>query len=439
MKSDSRSGWGRNLRASVTYLPLNPKNASTFGEANSGLAVGLGRSYGDSSLNSEGITWTTNELNHIQIFPELSFAICGSGVTIGQLERAAMKYGLFPPVVPGTEYVTVGGAIASNVHGKSHHTDGSFGDHVIEITIINSRAEEIVLSPEGNNSKEFWATVGGLGLTGAIVKAKIALKPIETNFMEVYETRVRDFNGLLEKLKEFDSKYSHTVAWVDLSGSYVGRGIVSGANFASRNELDRKLDPFQEKLPRHFSLPRKLPFSLINNLTVRLFNTVWYWKPKKRGLTHFQPFLHPLDSIQNWNSIYGKAGFLQYQFVVPYGEEKILHDFLELMKLHRVTSFLTVLKRLNEQKPRFLSFPIAGWTLSIDFPASHAGFIDALNDFDERLASAGGRVYLTKDSRVKRDRFEEMYLNVSQWKEVKSIMDPGNYWKSEQGNRLGLC
>jgi decaprenylphospho-beta-D-ribofuranose 2-oxidase len=442
MKQSWRSGWGQNIQTKVHYSLLNP--ADSFRELSessisAGLAVGLGRSYGDSSLNSHGVTWTTEALKQIEIFPEHGYAVCGSGVTIGQLERAASKHALFPPVVPGTEFVTIGGAIASNVHGKSHHSDGSFGDNVLELTLVSSQGEQKVMTPEGENADEFWATVGGMGLTGAIVKAKIRLKPVETNFFLVEEIRVKDLNEMLCKLEYFDSKYSHTVAWIDLSRSYFARGIVGGGKFATLSELKNSYIPFPEKLPGNVSLPKTLPFSIINNNTVGIFNSFWYRKPLKRGLMHFQPFLHPLDSIKNWNGIYGRRGFLQYQFVVPFGKESLLFDFVDLMRFHKVTSFLTVLKRLHTKNSRFLSFPISGWTLAVDFSANEESFISALNAFDEKLTEVGGRIYLTKDSRVSKEHFQRMYPQVEDWRAIRNSLDPNNYWKSDQGRRLGLC
>ena len=437
-----RSGWGRSSWASVNYLPLSgltevsPRNENL---SNEGIVVGLGRSYGDTSLNSKGVTWTTEHLRNLKIDTKEAVAVCGSGVSIGELERAASMVGLFPSVVPGTEFVTVGGAIASNIHGKSHHTDGSFGDHVIEIKIANNLGEISVLTPDGEGSEEFWATIGGLGLTGAIIEAKIRLKPIQTTFMQVEEVRVHNLSEMLRKLEEFDSKFTHTVAWIDLSGSYKGRGIVGGGKQATRVDLRRNQDAYSQKLPRKFSLPKKLPFSLINSFSVSTFNMLWFYKPLKKGLLHFQPFLHPLDSIRNWNVIYGRRGFLQYQFAIPYDKEFLLFEFVELMKLHKTKSFLTVLKRLDAKRSNFLSFPLCGWTLAVDFSASDTSFIKALEKFDEELTKAGGRIYLTKDSRLGRRSFESMYPEFKEWRKIKNLMDPENYWQSDQGKRLGLC
>lgn len=443
MKESVRSGWGKNLNVKVFYESLDtswflgvPKMS-----IESGLAVGLGRSYGDSSLNGSGVSFTTEKLDTLEICPNNKTAICGSGVTIGELERAASKHGLFPVVVPGTEFVTVGGAIASNIHGKSHHTDGSFGDHILEISLINYRGKEMILTPDGESQKAFWATVGGMGLTGVISQAKLRLKPIETTFMSIEEVRVKNLEEMLGVLNSFDAKYSNTAAWIDASGKYEGRGIVAGANHAKIHELSRKerKQPLKLKTKRRISLPRDLSISLINTRSVRLFNTFWYRKPLKRRITHFQTFLHPLDSILNWNSIYGRTGFLQYQFAVPYNREKLLFEFINLMKTYNVASFLTVLKKLGGKDSKFISFPIGGWTLAVDFSTKETEFINALKQFDQRLIESGGRVYLTKDSRLNRTEFEKMYPEYKDWKTVKASMDPETFWKSNQGERLGLC
>lgn len=443
MKESKRSGWGKNFNVDVLYQSLETGRFLDIPKIlkKPGLTVGLGRSYGDSSLNSRGVSFTTENLDALEINPQDKTAICGSGVTIGQLERAASIHGLFPVVVPGTENVTVGGAIASNIHGKSHHIDGSFGDHVLEISLIDGYGKELILTPDGENQSMFWATVGGMGLTGAISQAKLRLRRIETNFMSIEEVRGGNLKDLLYVMDSFDSKYSNTAAWIDISGAYTGRGIVTGANPAKICDLttkDRK-QPFKQNIRRPISMPKNLPFSLINSKSVQFFNTLWYHKPLKRGVKHFQVFHHPLDSILNWNSIYGRAGFLQYQFVVPYGQEKILFEFINLMKLHNVVSFLTVLKRLGEDNSKFISFPIGGWTLAVDFSTKETEFISALKHFDRRLIDVGGRVYLTKDSRLNKLDFEEMYPECKAWKSIKIKMDPENLWKSDQGTRLGLC
>jgi decaprenylphospho-beta-D-ribofuranose 2-oxidase len=419
----------------------NFEQRCSFSEHRSGLAVGLGRSYGDSSFNSSGISWSTKSLKSIEIDQKQMVAFCGSGVTIGELERAALKFGLFPKVVPGTEFVTIGGAIASNIHGKSHKRFGSFGDQLLEISLLDGDGILHLVNPQELTKHLFWATVGGMGLTGAIVSAKISLMPVETSFVDISEVRVHSLIEILETLKKFDEKYQYTVAWIDLSRTFSGRGIVSGANPATLSDLPKKLqsNPLRTKIPKPFSLPDIFPNRFINSFTVAIFNTLWFYKPLKSGIQHLRPYLHPLDSIRNWNRIYGKKGMIQYQVLVPFGQENFIYTLLREMKKIRGVSFLGVLKSFGESQSNYLSFARSGWTLAIDVSASNSKLLQTLNILDKHLIDAGGSVYLTKDSRLLKGDFEEMYPSYVDWVKVKREVDPNNYWQSEQGKRLGLC
>ena len=437
-----RTGWGRNLGANVCVLDIsNFEQRSSYVKNGSGLAIGLGRSYGDSSLNSSGLSWSSESLSSIVIDQHQMVAFCGAGVTIGDLERAAIKYGLFPKVVPGTEFVTIGGAIASNIHGKSHQRFGSFGDQLSEITLIDADGITHHLTPQGVTKEQFWATVGGLGLTGAIVSAKVSLMAVQTAFVKIDEIRVHSLVQLLDALQDFDRKYLYTVAWIDLSGDFKGRGVVSGANAAAIGEVPKKFrsNPLVMKKPRNVSLPDIFPSRFINRLTVRIFNLLWFYKPLKRGSVNLQPYLHPLDSIKDWNRIYGDKGFIQYQISVPFGKEDFLHNLLKELREIGGVSFLGVVKRFGESDPTFLSFAKMGWTISLDISASNNKLLLALDRLDEQLVKIGGRVYLTKDSRLSKSNFEAMYSQHKDWLRIKKRMDSRNFWQSEQGKRLGLC
>lgn len=438
----SRSGWGRilfsngQLHRVENFHKIEPEKRGS-----SGLPIGLGRSYGDSSLNSNGILWTCESLKDIDIDTASSIATCGSGVTIGELEREASLKGLFPPVVPGTEFVTVGGAIASDVHGKSHHAFGSFGDHLTEILLIDAKGNLRCLKPEGENEDLFWATVGGMGLTGIILSAKIKLRQIETTYFTCKEFRVKTISEALEKLLHLDKEFEYTVAWIDFSGKYNGRGLVSGGNHTRISELNSVSNKkaIVEKKPKKISLPDVFPSNLVNKFTVRLFNEFWYRKPLNSGIKHFQGFLHPLDSIQNWNRIYGKFGLLQYQFQIPENNEDFLFKVMEKFKSIKATSFLVVLKKFGSSNRGMLSFPKAGWTLAIDLPANLIGLENCLAELDDELAQLGGRIYLSKDHRLSKENFQKMYPHYEKFKQLKRDVDPESYWNSDQGRRLGLC
>lgn len=439
MKPSYRSGWGRNCGIQATYGDLAKFDTSTQSIPKHGLAVGLGRSYGDSSLNDLGVSWSSGLLKRITVFPDSQEAFCESGATLGELEREAAKVGMFPPVVPGTEHVTIGGAIASNIHGKSHHSYGSFADNVIEIEIITSTGERKLLKPNNESADLFWATVGGLGLTGAILSARLKLIPIQNPWIAVSEKRVFDLEDLLLTLNQYDKSFIYTVAWIDLSGSFKGRGLVSGGNHASSHKMrGRGKELLTSAPPRFRSLPPLPQINFINKYTVRSFNEFWFRKPLKNGISHFRQFLHPLDGVSDWNRVYGPKGFLQYQFVIPFGREDFLHFVLSELRRLQFASFLGVLKRLGPSHSRFLSFPKPGWTLAVDIPSNLPGVNTLLRNLDDKLVEIGGRVYLTKDSRLELEHFQQMYPEFEKWKMLKQDIDPINYWTSIQGKRLGL-
>lgn len=442
MNDLKRSGWGRTWFSNRPIFDAkNFQKTEPQNRGESGLPIGLGRSYGDSSLNLDGVLWTCENNKSLTIDTMTSTAVCDSGVTIGELERAASIHGLFPPVVPGTEFVTIGGAIASDVHGKSHHSIGSFGDQILEILLLDSQGNLMTLKPDEESGQIFWATVGGMGLTGIILSAKIKLIPIETTFFNSKEVRVNNLSEALVELKNLDKIFSYTVAWIDFSGKYKGRGLVSGGNHAKKSELNslQAKNSFALKFPKKILLPDIFPSNFINRFTVRIFNEFWYRKPIKNGIIHFQKFLHPLDSIQNWNYVYGKKGLIQYQIQVPENNEKFLFQVMEKFKSINAASFLVVLKKFGSENQGLLSFPRAGWTLAIDLPSNLEGLEDCLAELDAELVALGGRIYLTKDQRLSRENFQKMYPQFQEWIRIKNIVDPDNYWQSDQGRRLGLC
>jgi len=437
-----RTGWGRNLGAEINLLDISSfENRRDYGENTCGLAIGLGRSYGDSSLNSVGISWTSESLKNLEIDQKQMVATCGAGVTMGELERASLANGLFPKVVPGTEFVTVGGAVASNIHGKTHQRFGSFGDQLLEISLLDSEGTLHHLKPEGSTEELFWATVGGMGLTGAVVSAKISLISVQTSFVVTSEVRVNSLSHLLATLENFDQKFQYTVAWIDLSGDFRGRGIVSAANPAMISDLPEKFkaNPLVSKSPRRLSLPDVFSSHFINPFTVAFFNFFWFYKPLKSGVQHLRPFLHPLDSLRNWNRVYGSKGFIQYQLMIPFGQESFLDMLLQEMRRIGGVSFLGVLKSFGRSESRYLSFANSGWTLALDVSAGNKDLMGALDKLDKELIRRGGRVYLTKDSRLAKEDFEKMYPQYQEWLKLKNEFDPNNFWQSEQGKRLGLC
>jgi decaprenylphospho-beta-D-ribofuranose 2-oxidase len=436
------SGWGRSLHSLTDLQIAKPSDRLLDKTSERGLiARGLGRSYGDSAGNTGGITLKLNEFDGIQINTETGIATLGSGVTIQKLEEQSLPLGYFPFVVPGTAKVTIGGAIASDIHGKSHHKVGSFSNHLIEMKLLTSDGRERTILPSGETSDLFWATVGGMGLTGVILEAKIRLHKIETCFVKVVESRTQNLDQLLSTLIDFNHRFLYTVAWVDLSGKFVGRGIVSGANHADVSDLTKQ--KLQKRLvsevKNELKIPFPLNFNLINNWTIKLFNFMWFYKPLGKKIQQIQKYMHPLDGIGNWNQIYGSTGFIQYQFVIPFEKSYLLETVLTKLRDEKCGSFLTVLKTFGENSKGFISFPIKGWTLAVDLPASGKSISKVLRELDKIVVSAGGRIYLTKDSRLNSEHLPEMYSNLDTWKRIKHEFDPLNKWQSDQGRRLKLC
>ena len=442
MKSPvERTGWGRAfISESQVIDSSNIREHLAYPTEQGVIPVGLSRSYGDSALNSFGLCVTSQNQQNIFVDESTGTATCESGATIGQLERAALAHGFFPYVVPGTEFVTIGGAIASDVHGKSHHIHGSFGNYVSEMELMLASGDEITISPDGKHTDYFRATVGGMGLTGLIKSAKIQLRKVDSAYVITENKRVPNLTSMLIVLREFERNYEYCVAWVDLSGKFEGRGLVTGGRHANVSELPSRFEgkSFGERKPKNLQLPKLIEASYINRTTIRLFNELWYRKPLKSDLSHIQPFMHPLDGIANWNRLYGKSGFHQYQFVIPYANEAFLFRVLDRLKDIGASSPMAVLKGFGDQSNGLLSFPKSGWTLSIDISSKTKGSLQLLDSLDVDLVKLGGRVYLTKDSRMNSSLLTQMYPNLSNWREIKKVMDPKNLWQSDQSRRLNL-
>ena len=421
-------GWGRNVYT---------EDFGSTSIARGYLPIGSRRSYGDSSLNSGGSSLAMNHFNKIEIDCN-GLATCGAGVTIGELERAALAQGFFPKVVPGTEFVSLGGAFASDVHGKSHHVNGSFSNAVSEIKLRLANGDLVEL---GQDSEDFWATAGGMGLTGAIEGIQIQLGKVETGFVVAQHQRVGNLDEMFESMREVDLEFPFTAAWVDISGDFRGRGIVSTGRHANFDEIsfNQRRSPFESHNAVKLQTPDIFPKRTINSRTVRMFNEFWFRKPLVNGVSNLQKFLHPLDGLGAWNRIYGKCGFLQYQFVVPMNQFEFIELVMQEMRKMKVGSFLGVLKCFGEQPRSHLGFPMPGWTLAVDIPVGIEGLSETLDRLDNKLIEAGGRIYLTKDSRMSASHIELMYPRINEWRKIRKRMDPEFHWQSDQSRRLRLC
>ncbi len=410
------------------------------------IARGLGRSYGDPAQNAGGTVVDTTGvrgIHHLDL--ETGLVTADAGTSLDDLMRWLVPLGWFVPVTPGTRQVTVGGAIASDIHGKNHHKVGSWCNAVEALTIVTPAGGRQRITPESHPDL-FWATAGGMGLTGIVLDATIRLSPIETSLLTVDTDRTPDLDATLALMEASDHLYHYSVAWIDMTarGRSMGRSILDRGQFAP---LDRLSDA-QRRRPLEFrsstlaTAPALVPDGLINGLTVKAFNELWYRKAPVRRRDHLQSitqFFHPLDLVDRWNRVYGSTGLLQWQCVVPLEAADDLRWIVGRLSEAGCPSFLGVLKRFGRGNAGPLSFPMEGWTLAVDVPArADSPLAAVLDGLDERVVAAGGRLYLAKDSRMRPELLEGMYPRLDEWRKVRADVDPEGHLASDLGRRLGL-
>jgi len=443
------TGWGRISPSSAELAePATPADAArvlTSRRRGGAIARGLGRSYNNAAQCDGGVVISTARLNRITALDAATGLVtCEAGVSLEQLMVAGLPAGWFVPVSPGTRQVTVGGAIAADVHGKNHHVAGSFARHVRSLRIVTPDGETRTVTGQSDPSL-FWATAGGMGLTGLIVAATIQLKRVATSRVLVDTVRTADIDETMAVLAEHDRRFGYTVAWSDslARGRGLGRSVITSGDFAEPAGLPPAdaADPFAFRPGARLGVPPHFPPGLINRYTVALANEVWYRKAPRSRRGEIQTigaFFHPLDGIRNWNRVYGPGGFRQYQYVVPFGAEAAVRRSFELVSQARAPSFVTVLKRFGPGDDGLLSFPMAGWTLALDFPARTPGLAALLTRLDRLVAGAGGRVYLAKDSRVPPDVLAGMYPRLPEFRKLRADLDPAGILASDLSRRLGL-
>ncbi|HTZ92324.1 MAG TPA: FAD-binding oxidoreductase [Streptosporangiaceae bacterium] len=443
------TGWGRIDPTSARVAdPMRPDEVAGLlrtAPPRGAIARGLGRSYNNAAQNDGGLVIRTTGLNRIVgMDEEAGVVTCEAGVSLEQLMRTALPAGWFVPVSPGTRQVTVGGAIAADVHGKNHHLAGSFARHVRWFDLLLPGGDEHRVTPS-SDPELFWATAGGMGLTGVITRAEVQLKKVETAKVAVDTIRAADMDEAMACLADADNRYGYTVAWLDClaRGPHLGRSVVTSGDFAVVSDLpvSQRGNPLAFDPVARLRAPAACPPGLINRYTVALANEAWYRKAPKRRDGEIQSigaFFHPLDGIRNWNTVYGPAGFRQYQCVVPFGAEAVLRRVVERISAARAPSFVTVLKRFGPGDDGYLSFPMPGWTLALDFPARTSGLADLLRGLDDLVAGAGGRVYLAKDSRVSPEVLAAMYPRLSDFRRVRAAIDPTGLLASDLSRRLEL-
>jgi decaprenylphospho-beta-D-ribofuranose 2-oxidase len=437
------SGWGRTAW-SDTYLLSVECDELLNGLAGREpmIARGLGRSYGDCAVIAGGQTIKTNTWLDMSMENEILTA--GSGVTLESIMEQWLPHGWFVPVTPGTRFVTVGGAIASDIHGKNHHKDGTFGAHVVELDLLVANGDVLTVSPKVD-PEIFWATVGGMGLTGVIISAKIRMIQVETSRIRTVTSRFANVHDLMSAMIVSDKENRYSVAWIDMlaKGKSLGRAVLSNGDHASISDLSKRdrNTPLAYVPMQRIHSPKWFPNGLLNNLTVRLFNELWFRKSPRQSKSAIQTvskFFHPLDGIEGWNRMYGSAGFIQYQFVVPDSAAHLVPEIIEMFVRAKCPVFLSVLKRFGDQNSGLLSFPLKGWTLAVDVSASFHGLFELLDEMDSHVVELGGRIYLSKDSRMNPYYLGTMYPRLNEFLAVKNRIDPDHLFTSNLSLRLGL-
>ncbi|MGY3236984.1 MULTISPECIES: FAD-binding oxidoreductase [unclassified Bradyrhizobium] len=433
------SGWGR--FPVVDTEVLRPRSFEAVADAvvAGSVARGNGRAYGDAAIGTVRTIGMTG-FDRIRWFDPATGRIrLEAGVLLSDLIDTFGPRGFLPFVVPGTRFVSVGGAIAADVHGKNHHGEGGFGRYVDSILLRTGAGETIEVSRE-QNPDAFFATVGGMGLTGVILEATMRLRRVETGWIREQVVSASDLDAAMRALEASESA-TYSVAWIDCvaRGRDLGRSLIYLGEHASADELAEGADRFALGKKPGLAVPIDLPVMALNRVTVRAFNELYYRMGARRAgsdhLVSLYPYFFPLDSVADWNRIYGRRGFLQHQCVIPEaGARGVLGDILDRVSKRGDASFLAVLKKLGHGDG-LLSFPLPGYTLALDFPVN-GDILSFLDEIDRLVVAAGGRLYLAKDARQSRATFEAGYPALSRFKAIRKALDPAGNIRSKLSQRL---
>jgi len=425
--------WGRYPRAQqeLTRCDWSCDPFPAIPAGKSVLPFGLGRSYGDSCLNDGGALLLTRAMNRLLAFdPAAGLLRCEGGASLDAILRFAVPRGWFLGTTPGTKFVTVAGAVANDVHGKNHHRVGTFGSHVRRFELLRSDGSRLICSPV-ENAGLFSATIGGLGLTGLITWVEFALRPIRSSMIDIESVKFRNLDDFFEVSAESDKAFEYTVSWVDClaRGDSLGRGIMIRGNHAP--EGIGGLDPHR---PPRFSIPFNFPAIALNTLSVKAFNALYYARLRQRvtsAVKHYDGFFYPLDALHHWNRIYGRRGFFQYQFTVPFSSDNAaIREVFQRISHSGQGSFLAVLKTFGDiPSPGMLSYPSPGITLALDFPNQGAPTAALFAELNSVVLAAGGRFYPAKDAAMPPAAFEQSYPN---WRKFSAFIDPAfssSFWR----------
>ncbi|MEO1051412.1 MAG: FAD-binding oxidoreductase [Bacteroidota bacterium] len=441
MMKDWIANWGNYpwVEAEQNYFRYQDEAVKLVDSPETFIPRGNGRCYGDASLADQTIS-TLKYKNIIAFDKENGILHCQAGLTLDKILEVIVPAGWFLPVTPGTKFITVGGALGSDVHGKNHHKDGSFSYHVLEFELLTSDGKVINVD-KASNPDLFWATAGGMGLTGLILSVKFQLKKIASSLISQKQIKARNLDEIMELFQKYEH-YTYSMSWIDCfkAGKNLGRSILILGEHATEEEVQHikpeKRLTFDNK--SKLSIPIYFPPFVLNRLSIKAFNWLYYlknWKKEMDAVVPYDGFFYPLDAILHWNKMYGKKGFVQYQFVLPLEESKEgLRKILTRINKKGWGSFLAVLKLFGDQEG-LISFPTKGYTLALDFPVKK-GLFEFLNELDEIVLEHKGRIYLSKDARMEREMFWKTYPNVDKFLDIVKEYNPAYKFQSVQSQRL---
>ena len=438
------AGWGANLRVDCAVTePSSPQDVAKSLDRTGSISRGLGRSYGDCAINAGGQVVRTTSMDRFLSFdPETGMLVCEAGASLESIIAVFAPQGWFPMITPGTKFVTVGGCIANDIHGKAHHAQGCFVNCVDSMTLLLASGD-VVTASRSENADLFWGNFGGMGLLGVILTATIYLRRIETTYFHQKSIKARNLEEMMQVLDENDHAYPYSVATLDVfgTGANLGRGVLTVGDHVTRSQLPPNLagDPLKVAGRSKAAVPFELPDFTLNPVTMRIVNAVIQQiQASASPIGHYESFFYPLDKVGEWNRGYGKRGFTQYQFVIPFADgERQMRKILGVILSSGQLPFLNVLKRLGKESGGTLSFPREGYTFAIDFPIREQ--TKALTrTLDAMVIEAGGRIYLGKDSFIDAANFRMMYPEIDQWLAIKAKYDPQNVFTSNLGRRVGL-